>query len=135
MKCSAFVLLVASVVLSGCAAANPAPVYDAEANRTLKLPEALSTPGAQAKIRLPGQDVFILVWRTEIGFGGTDLRCPHCLHELVFSAKTQSLSCPTGIRYRLDGTYLDGHVPEGGKIQTLRAYLVELEGNRLKILG
>lgn len=119
---------------SGCVAANPAPVFEAEANRTLKFPEVLAQPGTQAKIQLPGLNT-ILVWRTEIGFGATDLRCTHCSHELVFDPKSQRLVCPMGISYRLDGSYLGGSVTEGVKIHPLRAYVVEVENGRMKILG
>jgi hypothetical protein len=136
MRRFAFVgFLLASVSVSGCAATHPAPVFDAEANRSLKLPDALSKPGAQARIRLPGQDVFLLIWRTEIGFGGTDLVCPHCRKDLVFNSETQSLGCPSGIRYRLDGSYLDGQIRQGEVVRPLRTYLVDLDGTRLKILG
>ncbi len=119
---------------AGCVAPNPAPMFEAEANRTLKFPEVLSQPGTQAKIQLPGP-CMILVWRTEIGFGATDLQCNHCSHELVFDAKTQRLVCPMGICYRLDGSYLSGPLPDGRKLQPLRSYIVELENGRLKILG
>ena len=136
MKHSAIpMVLFTSACLAGCSATNPAPVFDASASRTLKVPEVLLTPGGQAKIRLPGRDVMLLVWRTDIGFGGTDLRCPHCNHELVFHPKSQTLVCPGGIQYRLDGSFLSGYVPEGETVQPLRAYVVELDGERLRILG
>ncbi|HXX93961.1 MAG TPA: hypothetical protein VEN81_10020 [Planctomycetota bacterium] len=128
------VLLSVFACLTGCVAGNPAPAYEAEANRTLKFPDVLSQPGGQAKIQLPGLS-WVLVWRTEIGFGATDLKCSHCSHELVYNAKTQSLVCPMGVTFRLDGSFQSGAVTEGQKVLPLRAYIVELDNGRLKILG
>ena len=136
MRHFAVVAVLAAVAsVTGCMGPNPAPTYDADANRSLKFPGVLSEVGAQAKIRLPGQDVVMLVWRTPIGFGGTDLCCHHCGHELVYKAKEQTIECPRGIVYKLDGTYMSGKIRDGEKIQPLRAYLVEIDGDRLKISG
>lgn len=128
-------LLAASVSVTGCATAYRVPVFDAEANRTLKLPDELGRAGTQAKIRMPGEDGFILIWRTEIGFGGSELCCSHCRRELSFNWDTKTLDCPSGIRYRLDGSFLDGQLRQGEKVDPLKAYLVDLDGNRLRILG
>lgn len=118
------------VVSAGCVV-NPAPVVDAGADRTLTLPPELATPGNQVKVQLPGYPDPILVWRTEIGFGGTALRCNHCRTEVQYNAGKGWLDClGARCRYRLDGTVLEGPAKKA-----LRVYLVDLDGERLRILG
>jgi nitrite reductase/ring-hydroxylating ferredoxin subunit len=120
----------AFAVLAGCVV-NPAPVVDADANRTLPVPQQLGKPGDQVKVQLPGYPDPILVWRTEIGFGGTALRCNHCRTEVQYNAAKGWLDClGSRCRYRLDGTVLEGPTKKA-----LRVYLVDLDGERLRILG
>ena len=124
-------VVLASVLVGAGCVANPAPVVDAGADRTLSLPEALSKPGAQVKVQLPGLSDPILVWRTEIGFGGTALRCTHCGSQVQYNFEKGWIDCLANrCRFKLDGSVL-----EGPATSPLRVYLVDLEGNRLRILG
>ncbi len=110
---------------------NPAPVVDAEADRTLPVPAGLSTPGSQVRVLLPGHSEPILVWRTEIGFGGTSIRCHRCRSDVRYNAEKGWLDCLGGrCRYKTDGTVLEGPAKT-----PLRVYLVDLDGGRLRILG
>jgi nitrite reductase/ring-hydroxylating ferredoxin subunit len=126
-RCASFVLALA---VAGCVA-NPAPVVDAGAERTLEVPPQLEKPGSQVKIQLPGLSDPILVWRTEIGFGAADLRCTHCRSQLQYNPEKGWIDClSNSCRYRLDGSVL-----EGPANRPLRVYLVDLNGTRLRILG
>jgi Rieske Fe-S protein len=129
-----FILVSAAAGAAGLAAgcvSNPAPTFEAAADRTIALPPLLSKPGSQVKVRLPGGSDVVLLWRTEIGFGAASLACAHCGADVFYNAQTGTLDCTTGTsRYKLDGTVLKGRsrIP-------LRAYAVDLAGDRLKILG
>ena len=119
----------AASAAAGCAP-NPARSFDTNSDRTLALPDELQKPGGQAKVRLPGDGGLVLVWRTEIGFGAVSLRCPHCGGEIVYDALTAMLHCPMGSKFKLDGT-----VRSGPAKKPLRAYVADLQGDRLRILG
>jgi len=114
----------------GCAP-NPARSLDAGADRSLPIPEELAKPGGQVKVRLPGAGgETVLVWRTDIGFGAVALTCPHCGGELRYDAVTARVLCPLGSKFALDGT-----VVQGPAKRALRAYVADLQGDRLRILG
>jgi hypothetical protein len=113
----------------GCAP-NPARSYDAGIDRSLPLPEDLAKPGGQAKVRLPGDGTVVLVWRTDIGFGAVGLKCTHCSGEIVYDPASAQLVCPMGSKFALDGT-----VKRGPARKSLRAFLADLQGDRLRILG
>ena len=120
----------ACVSVAGCIG-NPAAIVDAGADRSMPVPAELSKPGSQVKIRLPGQSEPILVWRTEIGFNGTSLRCTHCLSEVKYRFEEAHIVCMyRGCRYAPDGTVLTGPTK-----RPLKTYLVDLQGDRLRILG
>ena len=129
------IAILTAASLAGCAVPNPAPVFDAEVNRTLQFPKALEQAGTQVKVRLPEGQVFVLVWRTSIGFGGTQLGCTHCGRELQYVEKIQHLGCPCGAKYRLDGSPVLETFDEGQTPRPLRSYVVEKVGDRLRILG
>lgn len=123
-------VLAAAALFTGCTH-NPAPEFDAGADHTLSVPDALSKPGSQIKVRIPSMEEFILVWRTEIGFGASQSRCSYCLTEILYLPEEGRLACPShGCRFSLDGSVLKGPAKK-----PLRAYLVDLHGDRLKILG
>ena len=125
-----FALLVPFLAFVGCVV-NPAPIVEANADRTVELPEQLGKAGAQVKVQLPGLSDPILVWRTEIGFGGVSLRCTHDGAQVQYNAEKGWIDCLANhCRYRLDGSVL-----EGPTTRPLRVYLVDLNGNRLRILG
>ena len=120
----------AGALASGCTH-NPALEFDAGADHSLSMPDVLSKPGSQIKVRIPNMEEFILVWRTEIGFGACQSRCTHCQSELQYRPEEGRLACTThGCRFSLDGSVLKGPANK-----PLRAYLVDLQGDRLKILG
>jgi hypothetical protein len=121
---------VAAAAFAGCVA-NPAPTFDASIDRTFPMPFELQKPGGQVKVRLPGGDDTVLVWRTDVGFGATTIRCSHCAGELRYVPAESLLKCPVGVRYRLDGSVVQDSV----KRKPLRAYVADLQGERLRILG
>ncbi len=120
----------AASMSAGCSH-NPAPQFDAGADQTLAVPEALAQPGSQIKVRLSSLEDPVLVWRTEFGFGACQSRCTHCRSEILYRAVEGRLDCPgQGCRFTLDGTVIKGPAKK-----SLRAFLVDLQGDRLKILG
>lgn len=114
----------------GCVA-NPAPLVDASIDRSIALPFELRKPGGQVKVRLPGGDDTVLVWRTEVGFGATSISCTHCSGEMRYVPEESVLKCPFNLRYKLDGSALS----DGVKRKALRAYVADIQGDRLRILG
>jgi hypothetical protein len=120
----------AAAAAAGCVA-NPAITVDASIDRTFAMPFELQKPGGQVKVRLPGGDDTVLVWRTEVGFGATTIRCTHCGGELRYVPADGLLKCPVNVRYRLDGSVVQDNV----KRKPLRAYIADLQGDRLRILG
>ncbi|HEX7898932.1 MAG TPA: twin-arginine translocation signal domain-containing protein [Planctomycetota bacterium] len=121
---------VAASAVAGCVA-NPAPVVEASIDRTFPLPFELQKPGGQVKVKMPGGDDTVLVWRTEVGFGATTIRCTHCAGEMRYVPGESLLRCPFNIRYKLDGTAYQDSV----KRKPLRAYIADVQGDRLRILG
>lgn len=115
---------------TGCVA-NPAPTVDASIDRTVAVPFELQKPGGQVKVRLPGGDDTLLVWRTEVGFGATSLRCSHCTGDIRYVPEEGVLKCPFNVRFKLDGSVMQ----DGVKRRALRAYIADLQGDRLRILG
>jgi nitrite reductase/ring-hydroxylating ferredoxin subunit len=114
----------------GCVA-NPAPTVDASIDRTVAVPFELQKPGGQVKVRLPGGDDTLLVWRTEVGFGATSLSCTHCTGDLRYVPEEALLKCPFNVRFKLDGSVIQDSV----RRKPLRAYVADLQGDRLRILG
>ena len=116
---------------AGCIAINPAPLYEAAADNTLPLPKELGEVGSQVKVRIPGSEALVLVWRTKGGFNGVTINCTHRNSEVHLNLKEDSLDCPShGSRFKADGTVLEGPAKK-----PLRAYLVDLQRDRLRILG
>ncbi|HXX94513.1 MAG TPA: hypothetical protein VEN81_12835 [Planctomycetota bacterium] len=128
------VFLSAALAVAGCMAPS-SPLFEAESNRTLKFPDALARPGSQARVLLPDGASTVLVWRTEIGFGGAQIRCTHCGGDLRVDFPNRTLECPSGFRFHLDGSCFPVSPRKGLVLQPLRAYVVEQDGDRLKILG
>jgi nitrite reductase/ring-hydroxylating ferredoxin subunit len=116
---------------AGCISMNNAPLFEAGADNSLLLPKELAEAGSQVKVRLPSADKLVLVWRTKIGFGGISINCTHKGSEVHLNAAAETLDCPShGSRFKLDGT-----VAHGPAEKPLRTYVVDLQGDRLKILG
>jgi len=121
---------VVATAAAGCVA-NPAITVDASIDRTFAMPFELQKPGGQVKVRLPGGDDTVLVWRTEVGFGATTLRCTHCTGDLRYVPGESLLKCPFNVRFKLDGSVVQDNV----KRKPLRAYIADVQGDRLRILG
>jgi hypothetical protein len=121
---------VVATAAAGCVA-NPAPTVDASIDRTFVMPFELQKPGGQVKVRLPGGDDTVLVWRTEVGFGATSIHCTHCSGEVRYVPEQSLLLCPFNVRYKLDGSIIKDNV----KRKALRAYIADTQGDRLRILG
>ena len=118
-------------VAGGCIAINDVPSFEAGADNSLPLPRELAEVGSQVKVKIPNAESLILVWRTKGGFNGVSITCTHRGSEVHLNAKENTLDCPShGSRYKTDGTVLEGPAKK-----PLHAYVVELQGDRLKILG
>jgi len=118
-----------AAALAGCATDN-VPTFEARGEYVIAMPHALSKPGTQAKILLPGMITPVLLWRTEIGFGAASIRCTCCQKEVRYNPEQSFIECPRGSRFGLDG-----RVRQGQARWPLRAYDVDLQGTNLKILG
>ena len=118
-------------IATGCVS-NPAPVLDAGVDHSLPLPAALAEPGSQVKVRLPNVPDPVLVVRTRIGFNGTSAICSSSNRtELQYMPDTNVIKClGCASEFKLDGT-----VARGPAKEPLKAYLVDLQGQKLKILG
>jgi len=118
-------------IATGCVA-NPAPVFDADINHSIPLPAALAEPGSQVKVRLPNVPDPVLIVRTKIGFNGTTSICSSSNRtELQYNADENVIKClGCASEFKLDGT-----VARGPAKQPLKAYVVDLQGEKLKILG
>jgi len=114
---------------SGCAAVNPAPTVDAAADGSLAVPPELSQPGGQVKVRLPGADELVLVWRSDKGLGAASIECTHLGSEVHFNAAEGTLDCPShGSRYAPDGK-----VQRGPAKRPLKPYVAAESGGRLTV--
>ncbi|HZE99897.1 MAG TPA: Rieske 2Fe-2S domain-containing protein [Planctomycetota bacterium] len=121
----------AIVTTTGCVS-NPAPTFDASVDHTIPLPEALSEPGSQVKVRLPNIKEPVLIVRTKIGFNATEGICTNSARtELQWVVEEDRLKClGCGSRFKLDGS-----VSQGPATKPLKSYAVDLQGSKLKILG
>ncbi len=121
----------AIVTTTGCVS-NPAPTFDAGVDHSIPLPDALSEPGSQVKVMLPHIKEPVLIVRTKIGFNATEGICTQSARtELQYMADEDRLKClGCGSRFRLDGS-----VSQGPAVKPLKSYAVDLQGNKLKILG
>jgi len=122
---------VALTTTVGCVS-NPAPTFEAGVDHCIPLPEALSTPGSQVKVKLPNVSEPVLVVRTKIGFNGTTGICSTSnrteLQYMPEDGVIQCLGC--GSQFKLDGTVMRGPAK-----LPLKSYAVDLQGDKLKILG
>lgn len=121
----------AIVTSTGCVS-NPAPTLDAGVDHTIPLPETLSEPGSQVKVRLPHVKEPVLIVRTKVGFNATEGICTGSARtELQYFIEEDRIKClGCGSRYKLDGS-----VVQGPAKMPLKSYAVDLQGNKLKILG
>lgn len=115
--------------LCGCATLNPAPTYDAAPDGTLPLPTELEQEGAQVKVRLPGVDDTLLVWRTGTTLAAASVLCTHLGCEVTYAPAANTLDCPChGSRFRTDGSVLRGPAR-----RPLRTYRATLRGETLHL--
>ena len=121
----------ACAVATGCVA-NPAPVFDAGVDHSIPLPAALSETGSQVKVRLPNVSEPVLIVRTKVGFNGTTGICSSSARtELQYMPEEGILQClGCGSQFKLDGS-----VVRGPAKMPLKSYAVDLQGDKLKILG
>jgi len=121
----------ACAVATGCVA-NPAPVFDAGVDHSIPLPAALSETGSQVKVRLPNVPEPVLIVRTKVGFNGTTGICSSSARtELQYMPEEGILQClGCGSQFKLDGS-----VVRGPAKMPLKSYAVDLQGDKLKILG
>ncbi len=119
----------AGALCAGCVTFNPAPTFDAAADSSLAIPPELSAPGGQIKVRLPGIDEPVLVWRTSVGYGAASVVCTHRGCEVALNAREGTLDCPChGSRFNANGSVLNGPAK-----RPLRRYVVEVTGPTLRI--
>lgn len=115
----------------GCIAINKAPTFEATADGSLPVRKELSEVGSQIKVKLPETDGLVLVWRSKAGLKAASITCTHRGSEVHFNPAEDTLDCPShGSRFRPDGTVLEGPAKK-----PLRAYSVEAQADRLKIVG
>ena len=121
----------ACAIATGCVS-NPAPTFDAGVDHSIQLPSVLSEPGTQVKVRLPNVSEPVLVVRTKIGFNGTQGICSSSNRtELQFMPEDGVIQClGCGSQFKLDGTVMRGPAK-----LPLKSYVVDLQGDKLKILG
>ena len=121
----------ACAIATGCVS-NPAPTFDAGVDHSIVLPSALSEPGSQVKVRLPNVQEPVLIVRTKVGFNGTQGICSSSNRtELQFVPEDGVIKClGCGSQFKLDGT-----VQRGPAKNPLKSYVVDLQGDKLKILG
>jgi Rieske Fe-S protein len=121
----------ACAIATGCVS-NPAPTFDAGVDHSISLPAALSEPGSQVKVRLPNVSEPVLIVRTKIGFSGTEGFCSASNRtELQYMPEDGVLQClGCGSQFKLDGS-----VQRGPAKQALKSYAIDLQGDKLKILG
>jgi Rieske Fe-S protein len=121
----------ACAVATGCIS-NPAPVFDAGVDHAITLPSALSEVGSQIKVRLPNIPDPVLIVRTKIGFNGTTAICSNSAQtELQYYPEENVIKC-LGCTSEFK---LDGAVVRGPAKHALKCYVVDLQGDKLKILG
>lgn len=111
---------------SGCTLINPAPTIDAAGDGGFEWPPELLKPGAQVKVRLPGLDELVLVWRTEQGERAATVTCTHLGSEVHYNAAEGTLDCPShGSRFAQDGKVVHGPAK-----RPLQPYTVTAQGSR-----
>lgn len=122
----------ACAIATGCVS-NPAPTFDAGVDHSIQLPAALSEPGSQIKVRLPNVADPVLIVRTKVGFNGTQGICSSSNRtELQYMAEEGVIKClGCGAHFKLDGSVIKGPA----RIAPLKSYAIDLQGDKLKILG
>ncbi len=115
------------LAVGGCAATNPAMLFDAP-DGTLAAPPEIAEPGSQIKVRLPAETV--LVWRgSDNVLMAVSITCTHLGSQVGWSASRGTVDCPShGSRFNADGSVLVGPAK-----RPLRAYKVVEEHGRLKL--
>lgn len=127
--CAGCAAAAAALSLSGCAAVNPVPQLDADDRGTVAVDDLLKSPGDQVKVRLPGVEETVLVWRSTEGYGAASIVCTHRGSEVHFNAAAGRLDCPShGSQFGQDGRVLHGPAT-----RPLVPYHADLDGGRLTL--
>jgi Rieske Fe-S protein len=114
---------------AGCAAINPAPLLEADAEGRVSIVGKLQKTGDQIKVRLPDSRDLVLVWSDVLGFGAASISCPHRGSEVRFNSADGTLDCPShGSRFDLDGKVLDGPATK-----PLTSYRVQVDAGLLTL--
>jgi Rieske Fe-S protein len=123
-----------SLGLAACMHTNAARVVSLPvAAGTIRLrlaeePELVSQGGA-IKLKPPGLDDTILVWRSESGLVATSIICTHMGCEVEVAEGGRSLACPChGSQFNADGS-----VRHGPATRPLRRYLVDADETTLTV--
>jgi cytochrome b6-f complex iron-sulfur subunit len=124
-----------SAGLAACMHTNAARIVSAPAGpggaislRIADEPE-LAAPGGAIKLKAPGIDDTILLWRTATGFSATSIICTHLGCEVEVAEGGQYLACPChGSQFNDDGT-----VRHGPAARPLRGYRVDADATTLTV--
>ena len=119
----------AGALCAGCVVLNKAPTFDADAEGRFDIPEALSEPGSQIKVRLPKVDEPVLVWRVPGGYGALSVVCTHRGCEVSYNGREETLDCPChGSRFKNDGSVMTGPAK-----RPLKRFRMEITGSSMRI--
>jgi len=89
----------------------------------------LATVGGAIKLKAPGLDDTILVWRSGSELAATSIICTHMGCEVEVAEGGRSLACPChGSQFNADGS-----VRHGPAARPLRRYLVEADETTLTV--
>ncbi|HVR84807.1 MAG TPA: Rieske 2Fe-2S domain-containing protein [Planctomycetota bacterium] len=94
---------------AGCAAVNPVPLVEADAEGRVSVAGRLDKPGDQIKVNLPDSPDLVLVWAGAKGFGAASITCTHRGSQVHFNPAEGTLDCPShGSRFDENGQVLHG---------------------------
>jgi cytochrome b6-f complex iron-sulfur subunit len=89
----------------------------------------LAAAGGAIKLKAPGLDDTILLWRSGTELVATSIICTHMGCEVEVAEGGRSLACPChGSQFNADGS-----VRHGPAARPLRRYLVDVEGEALTV--
>src|SRR5579864_3162984 len=94
---------------AGCAAVNPVPLVEADAEGRVSVAGRLDKPGDQIKVKLLDSPDLVLAWAGAKGFGAASITCTHRGSQVHFNPAEGTLDCPShGSRFDENGQVLHG---------------------------